>query len=174
LIAGGRILFTYMDSSRFFTLAEEQRLGLDFRWIAEKDLIPLDEQNVYIGIVKKARAREGAAAFIHWFFRAETQRLLLESAKNNRMNETCFGIGGGFSALRTVTEQIFPQYYRGLLGHMPPETFLSPHNILPLNWMVVKEKVILPYLRERIRQENREAVRSLERRITDWYRLNRE
>jgi hypothetical protein len=174
LIASGRILFTYMDSSRFFTLMEEQRLGLDFRWISEKDLIPLDEQNVYIGIFKKAPAGEAAAAFIRWFFQAETQRLLLESAKNNRMNETCFGIGGGFSAMRTVTEQIFPQYYQGLLGHMPPETFLSPQNILPRNWMVVKEKVILPYLRERIRHKNRDVVRSLERRITDWYRLNRE
>jgi ABC-type glycerol-3-phosphate transport system substrate-binding protein len=174
LLASGRILFTYMDSSRFFTLMEEQRLGLDFRWIAGKDLIPLDEQNVYIGIFKKAPAREAAAAFIRWFFRAETQRLLLESAKNNRMNETFFGIGGGFSAMRTVTEQIFPQYYRGLLGHMPPETFLSPRNILPRNWMVIKEKVILPYLRERIRSEDRETVRSLERRVADWYRLNRE
>jgi ABC-type glycerol-3-phosphate transport system substrate-binding protein len=172
LVSSGRVLFAYMDSSRFFTLAQERRAALNFRWIAEKEIIPLDEKNIYFGVHKKARAREAALAFTRWFFQTDTQRLLLESGKNKRLNETSFGISGGFSAMRTVTEQIFPQFYPSLLGHMPPESFLSPHNILPRNWMVIKERVILPYLRERIRRPSREEIKSLEKRITDWYRLN--
>jgi len=40
--------------------------------------------------------------------------------------------------------------------------------------MTIKEGIILPYLRDRIRSASRDEVRPLERRITDWYRLNRE
>jgi hypothetical protein len=40
--------------------------------------------------------------------------------------------------------------------------------------MTIKERDILPYLRERIRHENRDEVRPLERRVADWYRLNRD
>jgi ABC-type glycerol-3-phosphate transport system substrate-binding protein len=174
LISSGRILYSYMPSSRFFTLPEDRRSNLDFRWIAAKDLIPLDESSMYYGIYKKTKAFAGAKAFTVWFFSTETQRLLLEMSKNNRLQETSFGIAGGFSAMKTVTEQVFPQFYPALIGRMPPESFLSPPNVLPRNWMDIKGRTILPYLRERIRYPTREEVRSLERRLSDWYRLNRE
>jgi ABC-type glycerol-3-phosphate transport system substrate-binding protein len=172
LVLSGRVLFTYMNSAGLFTLAEERRTNLDFRWVAEKNTIPVIEGTVYYGIAKKGKAPQAAAAFTRWFFQAETQRLLLEKSRDNRMIETSFGIGGGFSALRPVTEQIFPQFYPSLLGHMPPEDFLSPANILPRNWTSLKERIILPYLHERIHNSGQEVP--LERRISDWYRLNRE
>ena len=89
------------------------------------------------------------------------------------MIETSFGIGGGFSALRPVTEQIFPRFYPDLLGHMPPENFLTPSNILPGNWLILKERVVLPYLHDRARQPDREGIYPLERRLADWQRVNR-
>jgi ABC-type glycerol-3-phosphate transport system substrate-binding protein len=174
LVNSGRILFTFMDSSRFFTLPEERRTNLDFRWIAEKEMIPLDEWSVYYGIHRKTKALKAAQAFTLWFFTEETQKQLLEAAKGKRLHETSFGIAGGFSAMKTVTEQIFPQFYPSLLGRMPPETYLSPPNILPRNWMTIKQRVILPYFRDRIRHSTRDEIRPLERRISDWYRLNRE
>jgi ABC-type glycerol-3-phosphate transport system substrate-binding protein len=174
LVNSGRVLYICMDSSRFFTLPEERRVNLDFRWIAADETIPLDEWGVYYGIHKKSKAVKAAEAFTLWFFKNETQRLLLEEMKSKRLNESLFGIAGGFSAVRTVTEQIFPQFYPGLLGRMPPESYLSPPNILPRNWTALKERVIVPYLRERIRHPNRDEVRPLERRITEWYRVNRE
>jgi hypothetical protein len=57
---------------------------------------------------------------------------------------------------------------------MPPEDFLSPPNILPRNWTAIKERVILPYLHDRIRHETKNDIRSLERRLSDWARLNRD
>jgi ABC-type glycerol-3-phosphate transport system substrate-binding protein len=174
LALSGRILFAYMESSGLFTLTQERRANLDFRWITENNTIPLAEGTVYYGIHKKGRAKKAANAFTRWFFQESTQRMLLEASKNNRMNETLFGIGNGFSGLRTVTEQIFPQFYPSLLGHIPPEAFLAPPNILPRNWMVIKERVILPYLHERIRDTSGEEPRSLERRLIEWNRLNRE
>jgi ABC-type glycerol-3-phosphate transport system substrate-binding protein len=174
LVSSGRVLFTYMDSSDFFILPEERQASLDFRWIAENEIIPLDEWNVYFGIHKKTKERQAAIAFARWFFNADTQRRLLESSKSKRLFETSFGISGGFSAMRNVTEQIYPLFYPSLLGRMPPESFLSPPNILPRNWMIIKERVILPYLHDRIRRDSRDETRPLERRITEWYRLNRE
>jgi hypothetical protein len=174
LISSGRILFTYMDSVELFTLTEERWSNLDFRWIAEKDSIPVDEGAVFFAIHKMAKAKNAALAFARWFFRADTQRLLLETSKEKRLLETSFGIGGGFSAMRTVTEQVFPLFYPSLLGHMPPESFLSPQAVVPRNWKQIKEKVIIPYLRERVRNSGAVDFRALEFRITDWYRLNRD
>ncbi|MDR3138819.1 MAG: hypothetical protein LBT95_03990 [Treponema sp.] len=174
LVLSGRILFTYMASSEFFTTPEEGRTHLDFRWIAENSTIPLLEETLYYGIYKDAEARKASEAFTQWFFQAETQRLLLETGKKMRINETLFGIGNGFSAIQTVTEQIFPQFYPKLLGHMPPGDFLSPPNILPRNWMAIKERVILPYMQDRIRHTGPEEIRYLDKRLTEWYRINRE
>jgi ABC-type glycerol-3-phosphate transport system substrate-binding protein len=173
LVISGRVLFFYMLSSDLFTLPRERWTDLDFRWIAGENTIPISEDMVYYGIYRHSRAQKAAEAFTQWFFRAETQRLLLDAGKNNRLNETHFGIANGFSALRTVTEQVFPQFYPSLLGRMPPGSFLSPPNILPRNWTAMKERVILPYLHDRIRATNRGDIRSLERRLSDWTRLNR-
>jgi ABC-type glycerol-3-phosphate transport system substrate-binding protein len=173
LALSGRILFFYMQSSGLFTLPLERRFSLDFRWIAENDSIPLSEDTVYYGIYRNSKALKAADAFTQWFFQEDTQRLFLEAGRNYRLNETLFGIANGFSALRTVTEQIFPQYYPSLLGHMPPESFLSPSNILPRNWMTIKKRVIFPYIRARTRSSDPRDVRSLDQWLTEWVRLNR-
>ncbi|MCL2479465.1 MAG: hypothetical protein FWF22_08180, partial [Treponema sp.] len=172
LVSSGRILFAFMDSSELFTLPEERRVNMDFRWIEENDTINLDEGAVYYGIHKKTKAVNAALAFTRWFFNTDTQRLLLEASNSKRFLETSFGIGGGFSAMRPVTEQIFPLFYPSLLGRMPPESFLTPPAILPQNWMEIKDKVILPYMRDRIRSASTDEITSLERRITDWSRIN--
>jgi hypothetical protein len=174
LAIAGRILFTCMNSTEFFTLVPEQRSNLDFRWIAGNNTIPLSEDTVYYGVYKGGKAQKAADAFTVWFFQTETQRQLLELSRDQRVDQTRFGISNGFSAMRTVTEQIFPQFYPSLLGHMPPNAFLAPPNILPQNWRVLKDQVVIPYLHESLRQTApTPELRPLERRISDWYRVNR-
>jgi len=168
----GRILFAYMDSAEFFTLAEDQRESLDFRWIAERDSIPLAESAAYLGLVRGGRAPGAADAFVRWFFSADAQRALLERSHKFRQMETSFGIADGFSALRPVTEQIFPTFYPDLLGRIPPEDFFSPAGILPDDWAPMKEQVVLPYLRERAMRPGGGGL-PLETRLADWARLNR-
>jgi ABC-type glycerol-3-phosphate transport system substrate-binding protein len=173
-LISAHILFAYMGSAELFTMTQEHRSGLDFRWIAEKNVIPLSEDAVYLGICKRGKSKRAAEAFTRWFFQPETQMQIMESARNKRINESSFGIGGGFSALRGVTEQIFPRFYPGLLGRIPPEDYLTPPNVLPRNWPALKEKVLLPYLHERIRLSDQESVTPLEQRINGWTRLNHE
>ena len=173
LLESGRILFSYMESGDLFTLNEESKNNLDFRWIMEQDKIPVSEDSVYIGIPKKAKSLQSARAFIMWFLRIENQRNLLEYSRNYRINESSFGICGGFSALTPVTEQIYPLFYPELLGRMPPSENFILQNILPGNWESIKERVVLPYLSDRARSENAEDIYALERRLSDWMRLNR-
>jgi len=173
LIQSGRILFYFMESSKLFTLSEESKNILDFRWIMEESKIPITEDAVFLGIPKRGKSPKAAKAFVKWFFKIENQRRLLEFSKANRINESVFGICGGFSAIEAVTEQIFPQYYPSLLGRMPPSEFLVAPNILPGNWAVIMERVVLPYLHDRARIRQPEETLSLEKRIADWQRVNR-
>jgi ABC-type glycerol-3-phosphate transport system substrate-binding protein len=172
LILSDRILFAYFSSYDFFTMSEESRSQLAFRYISHNNIIPVDERMVYMGICKRGKAREAAKAFVEWFYQDESQRNILADMRQNRLSDTLFGIGNGFSALRSVTESVFPQFYANLLGHIPPADYLSPPNILPRNWPSIKSEVILPYLHERIRTEHLNEIKTLENRISDWYRLN--
>jgi hypothetical protein len=173
LIQSERILFSYMDSRDLFTLGVDNKSYLDFRWIMDNNQVPFSEDLVFMGIPKRAKSRKAARAFILWFFQTENQRQLLEYSKANRINENVFGICGGFSALNPVTEQIYPRFYPELLGRMPPADYLMSPNVLPGNWSSIKERVILPYLSDRARNENTANVYPLERRLSDWMRLNR-
>ena len=173
LIQSGRILFSYMESGSFFTLSEDSKNNLDFRWLMEQNRIPVSEDSVYIGIPKKAKSARAARTFLQWFFKAESQRSLLEYSKTYRINENNFGICGGFSSLTPVTEQVYPLFYPELLGRMPPSENFTLQNILPRNWAAIKERVVLPYLNDRARRENADDVYPLARRLSDWMRLNR-
>jgi ABC-type glycerol-3-phosphate transport system substrate-binding protein len=171
LIQSGRILFSYMESSELFLLGDDTADTLDFRWIMEKEQIPITEDTVYLGIPKWSKSQDAARAFIMWFFKFENQRLLLEYSRLNRIDEKIFGINGGFSSLNPVTEQIYPLFYPELLGRMPPSEYFVLPNTLPANWTLLKERVVLPYLNDRARSS--EEIYSLERRLADWIRLNR-
>jgi hypothetical protein len=173
LIKSGRILFSYIKSSDLFYLSEDRRNYLDFRWIMEQNMIPVTEDLVYLGIPKRAKSRKAARAFVLWFFRPENQRLLLEYSRANRINENTFGICGGFSALSSVTEQIYPLFYPELLGRMPPSEYFTPQSLLPGRWAAIKERLILPYLGERARRERADEIYPLERRLADWIKVNK-
>jgi len=173
LLQSGRILFSYLDSETLFTLSDVNRNNIDFRWIAHDNIIPMSEASVYMGIPKKAKSVKAAQAFIQWFFKTETQRQLLEMSRTNHLNEDVFGICGGFSALVSVTEQVYPQFYPELLGRMPPSDYLTPANDFPVNWVRLKEQVILPYLQDSARVGQENESNNLERKILDWLRVNR-
>jgi hypothetical protein len=163
-----------MESNDLFTLSEDNKNGLDFRWIGSEDNILLTEDTVYMGVMKKEKSPRATEAFVQWFFTVETQRQLLETSKANRMIESVFGICGGFSAIAPVTEQIFPRFYPDLLGRMPPAESLTPAPNLPANWVTIKERVILPYLHDRARTLNaNNEVNPLEKRLEEWIRMNR-
>jgi len=173
LIKSGRILFSFIKSNDLFLLSDESKNIIDFRWIKEQNNILVTENSVYLGIPKKVKSKKAAEAFILWFFKIENQRRILEYSRVNRISENIFGICGGFSALNLVTEQIYPLFYPELLGRMPPSEYFTLPNVLPANWLIIKERVILPYLHDRARKEHPNDVYPLERRLADWIKINR-
>jgi hypothetical protein len=173
LIKSGRILFSYMESSDLFLIGEESKNLLDFRWLKEQNNILVTEDSVYLGVPKRFKSKKAAEAFILWFFNVDNQRRILEYSRVNRISENIFGICGGFSALSLVTEQIYPLFYPELLGRMPPSEYFTHPNVLPANWPILKERVVLPYLHDRARKEHLNDVYQLEHRLSDWIRMNR-
>lgn len=142
----GRIAFAYMDSSQFFLLSEERRAALEYRWIARGTAIPVLEEALYAGILRRGKGRAAAESFLKWFFREETQRYLLEKTRSLRTSETVFGIAGGFSSIRSVNEKVLPVFYPSILGHLPPPDYIEAPPTLPADWTDLAGRVLKPFL----------------------------
>ena len=167
-VSDGRCLFAYMTSDVLFTLTEEQAQGLSFRWIYERERIPVEDAVITLGLYKHSRNVKQAEVFINWFFKEDTQTALLERTAAMKLDTRTFGIAGGFSALRNVSEKVYPVYYRQLLGNLPAAEFLTMPNILPYHWPSLQEQVIIPYLQESTSTINEGQSQTLEERITEW------
>lgn len=173
LVTGGRCLFWYLPSNELFSLNHEKLKSLDYRWMTYNGRTPLQDNILYAGICKKAKNKEAAKAFLLWFFNAESQKKLLARSQADNMIVPSFGLAGGFSSLRSVTENIFPVYYPLLLKHLPQtEDFSAPY-ILPNNWEQLKKEIIFPYFKEQTGTFSlHEKPLPLNRRISEWYKKN--
>ena len=172
IATSGKTLFAYMSSDDLFALSEDRLSTLDFRWVGQGNSIPIMEGSPFLGIYKKSKSKEAIDAFIQWFYREDNQKEILQQSKDLRVLDHSFGIANGFSALRPVTEQIFPTFYPILLGHTPPADSLVPPGILPKNWETLKVRVILPYLHDASRTDKRSGQATLEKRLADWLKNN--
>ena len=171
LITNGRCLFWYLPSDVLFSLNNERLKSLDYRWMNYNGKTPIQDEIIYAGICKKAKNTAAAQAFLLWFFNEESQKNLLARSQTDNIIAPSFGLAGGFSSLKNVTENIFPVYYPLLLKHLPQtDDFSAPH-ILPHNWLQLKREIIFPYLRDQTRMLSAdEKLLSLNRRISDWYK----
>ena len=142
----GRIGFAAMDSREFFVISEERRNSLSFRWLSLNGKVPVAEDIVYAGITRRSSGKSAAEAFLKWYYAEETQKMLLDDARQHLSMESSFGLAGGFSALRSVNEKLYPQYYPSLLGKVLPAGYLQPPDILPSDWPAIKKAVVEPFL----------------------------
>lgn len=167
-VSSSRCLFAYTTSDSFFTLAESQKEGLDFRWLENRQTIPVEDNIICLGIYRNSSKYHECEEFISWFFKPETQKKLLERNRSMNLGTVDFGIAGGFSSIKIINENVFPVYYRNLLGNLPSEKNLSVPKMLPLRWSSLKERVIIPYLQESTDTSSTKPVISLEERISNW------
>lgn len=174
-IAEGRALFAAIDSSALFLVPEEKSAVLDYRWYAEGDSIPVLSDLVLVGMPKSRRPSRGAESFIGWLFTPAKQQAVLEAARRTRALEGSFGVAGGFSTLREVTERIFPLYWASLAGHVPPAGMIKTPETLPLEWRALKTEVLGPWLRDSIGKplEGGNPGADLATRLADWLKNGR-
>ncbi len=173
LVTSGRCLFWYIPSDKLFSLQPEQLQVLDYRWMSCNGKTPLQDTIIYAGMCKKAKNKAAAKAFFLWFFNNKTQKELLAHSRASNMIAPSFGLAGGFSSIRSVTENVFPVYYPLLLKRLPQmNDFLAP-NILPNNWERLKKEVIFPFLHDTTKtMENDKKPVALNKRIALWYKKN--
>ncbi len=174
-IAEGRALFAYIDSSRLFLVPEEKSAVLDYRWFSEGASIPVLSDLVLVGIPKSRQPVRGAEAFISWLFNPAKQQAILEAARRTRALEGSFGIAGGFSTLRSVTEQVFPLYWANLAGHIPPASMIKMPETLPIEWPAIKTEVLGPWLKDIVGKPSLQTNPGgdLGAKLADWLKNGR-
>lgn len=146
-IMSGRCLFQYLRSDELLLLSQEKMANIDFRWLSFDKKTALDDEIVYAGILKSAKNKAVAKAFLQFLFSPESQKAILKENAEKKLSSLGFGIVGGFSSIRSITENSFPTYYPLLLSHLPQsKNFMSPH-IFPSNWLQIKKELLLPYLK---------------------------
>lgn len=169
-VTTGRTLFAYTTSDQLFKAMKDQNLGIDYRWLVHDRNLPIEDSFTMMGIYKDSKNLVGATEFISWFFQSENQRAILERKDKFNLETEIFGIAGGFSALRDVTEHILPVFYTQLLTNLPPAQMLSVPNQLPARWESYKTIVVEPYVKSLAASENGESSTTIQALESEWRR----
>ena len=167
-VSSGRTLFAYTTSDNLFKILKEQDLAVDYRWIVENKSIFIEDSVTMMGIYNKARNQVGATEFISWFFQSENQKNILESKENMHLETDMFGIAGGFSSLRDVTEHILPIYYNQLLTNLPPSQMLTVPQKLPARWESYRTLVVEPYIKGAVTAAANEQTQTIYDYEKEW------
>lgn len=157
-VSTDRTLYAYTTSDELFKVMKDQTLDIDYRWIAQEKLIPAEDNMTMMGIYKNARNQVGASNFMIWFSQSETQQQILERKNLLKLQTEKFGIAGGFSAVRDVTEHILPVYYTQLLSNLPPAQMIQVPQKLPARWLSYQNQVVEQYVQAAV-IENSEALK---------------
>ncbi len=152
-VSSGRTLYAYTTSDNLFKILKEQELSVDYRWVVENNSIFIEDSCTLMGIYEDAANQVGATEFISWFFQSENQRKILESKELLNLETDMFGIAGGFSSLRDVTEHILPVFYTQLLTNLPPAQMFTVPNQLPARWESYRTLVVEPYIKDSVTLE---------------------
>lgn len=167
-VTSDRTLFSYTTSDTLFETMKQNKLDIDYRWITRDKQLPIEDSFTMMGIYKDAENQVGATAFIAWFFQSENQRAILERKEKLNLETEKFGIAGGFSAIRNVTEHILPVFYTQLLTNLPPAQMLSVPNQLPVRWESYKALVVEPYLKGVLTATEGAVPQSIEELESEW------
>lgn len=144
LVRSGRVGHGFSASGQFFSLMQEQRRGLGFRWYGESGQIDVLEDIVFAAVPQEARNVAGAQEFLAYLFAEENQAAILEQTLRKQID--AFGIVGGFSSLWRVTEQRIPVLYPELTGMIPARSSLTFPGPSPRHWGSLVEEVVQPWL----------------------------
>lgn len=171
-VTSGRTLFAYTTSDSLFNTVSKQGLELDYRWLSsndtEKPVIPMEDNYMMMGIYKDARNQVGASEFITWFFQTENQKRIIERKSNLKLDTEIFGIAGGFSSIREVTEHVLPVFYTQMLSNLPPVAMIEIPEKLPARWDSYKSLVVEPYIKQSIVEDDASDFPSLTNLEAEW------
>lgn len=167
-ISSGRCLFSYSTTDEFFSLSPEQIKDTDFRWLTKEGMIFAEDSITTAGIYKKSKKKAESKEFLRWFLNSENQKRLLDRSQTMNLGTKTFGICNGFSSLKTVNERHFPTYYKNLIGNLPGESSIQSPFALPPRWNSLKNRVIIPYIKEAAMTDSEKKTQTIEERLSAW------
>lgn len=167
-VSSDRTLFAYTTSNVLFKTMKDQHLHIDYRWLSQSSEIPMEDSFTMMGIFEGAENQVGASEFITWFFQSETQKNILERKEALNLDTATFGIAGGFSSIRDITEHVLPLYYTELLTNIPPSKQITVPQKLPARWESYRNLVVIPYLKSVITSEDPASIPSMEELESQW------
>ena len=167
-VTSGRTLFAYITSETLFKTQKDLNLNIDYRWIAGNNKIYIEDSFKTLGIYTKSQNQAGATEFIKWFFQTESQQEILLRKDKLKLETAQFGISGGFSSLRDITERVLPLYYNQLLTNLPPAQMLCVPQKLPARWESYTNLVIKPYLEQSLSSGKEESTASIPNLEKEW------
>ncbi len=167
-VTSGRTLFSYTTSDALFKIMKNQDLNIDYRWLVENNSLYIEDSFIMMGIYRGANNQVGATEFISWFFQSENQKAMLDAKEKMSLETDLFGISGGFSSLRDVTEHVLPVYYNLLLANLPPSQMLTVPQKLPARWESYRTLVVEPYIKAAITLPEGENAPSLYDYEKEW------
>lgn len=172
LLRRGRIGFYYTTASQFLSKPDQATRGMSIRWLHNEGSVPVLPVIIYAAIPNRAQHRRDGVGFLRWLLDPEVQRKVMEISMDRQLDS--FGFLQGFSSLPEVNQEVITELNPDLLGTIPPGAGLTFPAQTPLNWSVVEEEVVGPWLREVIRlrslQEPRKPDTGLGEAIDQWYR----
>ena len=167
-VTQGKTLFAYTTSDKLFKLSKQQLSKIDYRWLQNEKQLPVEDSMLMMGIPKHTQNHYGAAEFISWFYNPETQQKLLERKFDMNLDTNKFGIANGFSAIREVNEHILPVFYTTLLSNIPQADSFKVYEKKPMRWERIKQKVIIPYIKDNLTSNGTKKVLTIDERYSEW------
>lgn len=177
-ILDNRVAYRVVRLSEFLALPSEYRSRLQFRWITADGRVPVAENPVYFFLSHNAESTLGVSNFVRWLVSPEGVSQVLETWIDNGQIGIQF-LGGIPIDLRdpvqpreeTSWEKV---YYQGI--ELPPNARLSFPPTAPAQWESIIEEVILPWLREEMRnsQETGSPDNRLTKALEGWQKLYRQ
>lgn len=167
-VSSGRTLFAFTQSDAILKVLHAQELQVDYRWIVKDGKITMEDSFMMMGIYKNAQNIVGASDFITWFFKTDTQRQIIERKGNFLLETELFGIAGGFSAVRDVTEHVLPIFYTQLLSNLPPAQMIEVPQKLPPRWDSYKTQVLEQYMYNQLTARNPSEKQTIDDFEREW------
>jgi ABC-type glycerol-3-phosphate transport system substrate-binding protein len=172
LLTAHKTRFALAPFPDVFALPEEKRHDLDYRWLSQDGLVPVEDDVLFAGILRSSRNKAEARTFLQWFCSLPTQQSLLTVNQARRIG--VFAVTNGFSALKLINEKDLLQEYPILLGHVPLENFLAFPEILPDNWLTIRgtsptDGVVWPWMLASASASASDLpVKALDKTLQDW------
>ena len=159
----GRAGFWYTTAAEFYAMPDREIANLDVRWLTRENTLDVGNHIRWAAIPAESDQPETARSLVRWLMNPQVQHQLIEDSYDDR--QTSFGLAGGFSTIGYVNTRYLTETHPELTGRVPGESQLRRPVTEHVLWPRLGEQVVVPWLREAVRNEQDQP---LAERVRSW------